>query len=187
MKRRIIVGISGASGSIYGIRLVEELNKYPDIETHLVVTASAEQVISLETDDNASRLEELVHTRYDYKDFSSAIASGSFMTDGMVVAPCSMKTVAAISSGITDNLLTRAADVCIKERRRLILVPRETPLHEGHLRNLLTLAKMDVVILPPMPAYYHMPTSIEDIVNQTIGKILDMLQIPHELFTRWGE
>ena len=133
---RLIVGISGASGSIYGINLLDKLCDYPDLEIHLIVTAAAEQVISLETEDSVERLESLVHKRHNYKDLAAPIASGSFITNGMIIAPCSMKTVASIACGITDNLLVRAADVCIKEKRRLIIVPRETPLHEGHLQNL---------------------------------------------------
>jgi 4-hydroxy-3-polyprenylbenzoate decarboxylase len=186
-KRRLIVGISGASGVIYGIRLLEVLRIVPAVETHLVVSSAGAQTIGLETDYSAADVEALADVVYRFRDIAAAIASGSFRTAGMVVIPCSMKTLAGIAHSYSDNLLLRAADVVLKDRRRLVLVPRETPLHLGHLRLLLQVTEMGAIVAPPMPAFYHRPQQIDEIINQTVNRILDLLdvELPHDLFERW--
>lgn len=181
---RVVVGISGASGSIYGVRLLEALAA-ARAETHLVISPGAERTIVLETPWTVDAVRSLAHAVYDARDIAAPIASGSFRTDGMVVAPCSMKTLAAIAHSLSDELLARAADVTLKERRPLVLVPRETPLHLGHLRNLVRAAELGAVILPPVPAFYHAPKTVDDLVNHTVGKVLDQLGIDHALFRRW--
>jgi 4-hydroxy-3-polyprenylbenzoate decarboxylase len=183
--QRIVVGITGASGAIYGIQLLKVLRQH-GIETHLVISESAKRTIELETDYAVREVEALAGVVHDWRDNGGSIASGSFLTAGMVVAPCTIKTLSAIAQSFNDNLLVRAADVCLKERRRLILVVRETPLHLGHLRLLCTAAELGAVILPPIPSFYHLPKTIDDIVAQTLGKVLDQLAIPHNLFRRWG-
>jgi len=183
--KRIVVGLSGASGAIYGIRFLELLRALPDVETHLVVSEAAKRTIVEETDWAVKDVEALATRRYDNKDIGAAIASGSFKTDGMVIVPCSVKAAASVAHCLADNLLTRAADVILKEGRPLILVVRETPLHLGHLRVLTALAEMGAVILPPMPAFYHQPETIMDIIHQSIGKVLDQVGIEHNLFKRW--
>ncbi len=183
---RIIVGISGATGAIYGIRLLEVLAKHPDIETHLVVSNPAKQTIVLETDYTVEQVEAMAHQVHRINDIAASISSGSFKTAGMVVIPCSIKTLSAIANSFNDNLLVRAADVTLKEQRRLVLVVRETPLHLGHLRLMAQVAEMGAVVAPPMPAFYHKPKTIDDIVNQTVGRALDLLGVEHEsLFKRW--
>ena len=182
---KLIVGISGATGAIYGIRLLEVLNKTPEVETHLVITEPAKQTIAEETGWSASQVESLASYVYDNQDIGAAISSGSFDTEGMVVCPCSIKTMSSIAMSYNNNLLVRAADVTLKERRRLVLVVRETPLHSGHLRSMAELSDRGAIILPPMPAFYHHPESIDDIINQTIGKVLDQFKIEHYLFDRW--
>jgi flavin prenyltransferase len=183
--RRIVVGVSGASGPIYGIRLLKVLRACKGIEIHLVITDSAQQTIKLETGWELEDVHKLAHVVYRNGDMAAAIASGSFPTNGMIVAPCSMHTLSEIACSSASGLLTRAADVHLKERRTLILMIRETPLHVGHLRNLLQAGEMGAVILPPIPAFYYHPKSIEDIVDHSIGKALDLLSIPHRLFRRW--
>jgi flavin prenyltransferase len=183
--RRIVVGISGASGAVYGIRFLELLRGVPDLEAHLVVSDPAKRTIVEETDWAVKDVEALAARRYDIKDIGAAIASGSFKTDGMVVVPCSVKAAASIAHCMADNLLTRAADVTLKEGRPLILVVRETPLHLGHLRVLTQLAEMGAVILPPMPAFYNRPKQIEDLVDHTLARVLDRLQIPQGLVGEW--
>jgi 4-hydroxy-3-polyprenylbenzoate decarboxylase len=183
--RRIVVGISGSSSPVYGIRLLEVLRRLGDTEIHLVLTDAAERTISLETDWKTEDVRRLAHFGYRNNDMAASISSGSFQTDGMVVAPCSMHSLAEIAHAATSQLLTRAADVHLKERRRLILMVRETPLHLGHLRNMVQAAEIGAVILPPVPAFYHRPQTIDDIVNQSIGKALDLLSVPHQLFKRW--
>jgi 4-hydroxy-3-polyprenylbenzoate decarboxylase len=178
------VGISGASGAIYGIRLLQTLRQ-AGVESHLVITAPGRQTIRLETDFTVKQVEALAAQVHDVNDIGAAIASGSFRTDGMAVVPCSIKSLSAIARSHNDNLLVRAADVTLKERRRLVLVPRETPLHQGHLRTMLQLSHMGAVILPPMPAFYHRPHTIADIVNHTVGKLLDLFDVEHSLFDRW--
>lgn len=181
---RIVVGVSGASGTIYAVRLLQALKEAP-VETHLVMTDSARRVAVLETGFRAEDLEALADCVYDNSDVGAAVSSGSFRTDGMVVAPCSVKSLSSIAHSYNDTLLARAADVALKERRRLVLVVRETPLHLGHLRMMTEVTEAGAVVLPPMPAFYHGPTSIDDLVNQTVGKVLDQLGIEHNLFRRW--
>lgn len=182
--KSLIVGISGASGTAYGVRLLEVL-KATSVETHLVMTDSTSKVIQLETGYSVSAIEALADWVHDIKDIGAPIASGSFKTMGMVVAPCSMKSLSAIAHSYNENLLVRAADVVLKEGRKLVLVTRETPLHIGHLRLMTQAAEMGAVILPPMPSFYHQPETIDDIVNQTVGKVLDQFEIEHDLFRRW--
>lgn len=185
--KKIIVGISGASGVIYGIRLLEVLRGLPEIETHLVMSSAAGITIGLETDYTPEAVQALADVNYRFKDIAARIASGSFKTTGMVVLPCSMKTLAGIANSFSDNLLLRAADVVLKDRRRLVLVPRETPLHLGHLRLMTQVTEYGAILVPPMPAFYHRPQTIDDIVNQTVNRVLDVLDIalPQDLFTRW--
>lgn len=185
--KRMIIGISGASGAIYGIRALEALSKVPDIETHLVLSPSAKRTINDETDWTVDQVEGLADVVHPHRDIGAAIASGSFRTAGMLVAPCSIKTLSGIVASYNDNLLTRAADVCLKERRRLVLLVRETPLHLGHIELLAQATRYGAVLLPPMPAFYNRPQSIDDIVNQSVGKALDQFDIPHQLFRRWKE
>ena len=183
--KRYIVGITGASGSIYGVRALEALRKVPDATIHLVMSAQARRTLAIETSYQPQDVEALAHYVHDPADVAAPISSGSFVTEGMLVIPCSIKSAAAIAYSLNDNLLVRAADVCLKERRRLVLVVRETPLHLGHLRTLTQLAEIGAVILPPIPGMYTMPKSVDDIVNHTVGKALDSLGIPNETFTRW--
>lgn len=181
---RIVVGLAGSSSPIYGIRTLEVL-KEAGVETHLVVSDGARRTIPLEARRKVEEIEALAAVVYDNHDLAAAISSGSFLTDGMIVAPCSMKTLAAIAHSFSDDLLVRAADVTLKERRKLVLVPRETPLHLGHLRNMVRATEIGAVILPPMPAFYHDPKTVQDIIDQTVGKILDQFRIEHHLFRRW--
>jgi 4-hydroxy-3-polyprenylbenzoate decarboxylase len=185
--RKIIVGISGASGVIYGIRLLEVLQALPDMESHLVMSSAASTTIPLETIYTPEEVRALATVDYRFKDIAAAISSGSFRTDGMIILPCSMKTLSAIAYSYSDNLLTRAADVVLKERRPLILCPRETPLHLGHLRAMTLAAEMGAFIVPPMPAFYHRPQTLDDIINQTVNRVLDLVNItlPEDLFRRW--
>jgi 4-hydroxy-3-polyprenylbenzoate decarboxylase len=185
--KKIIIGISGASGAIYGIRLLEVLKDVDLVETHLIMSKAAGMTIGLETDYSVDEVKELADVTYRFKDIAAKISSGSFKTDGMVVIPCSMKTLAGITYSFSDNLLLRAADVVLKDRRRLIIVPRETPLHLGHLRMMVQVSELGAIIVPPMPAFYHRPRSIEDIVNQTVNRVLDLVDIdlPADLFVRW--
>ena len=183
--KRIIVGMSGASGVIYGIRLLEVL-KEMNVETHLVVSGGAKENIEIETNYTMEDVEGLADKVYSIKNLAAAISSGSFRTDGMVIVPCSMKTLSGVAHSYNENLLIRAADVAIKEKRKLILVVRETPFHSGHLRAMLEVSEMGGVILPPVPAFYHHPKSIDDLVNHIIGKILDLLGIENSMFRRWA-
>lgn len=182
---RLVVGITGASGSIYGIRLLEVLRSTTDVELHLVISAAGKRTLIEETDYSVADVEGLAHHRYDVKDVGAALASGSFRTGGMVVAPCSIKTAAAIAACYADTLLARAADVTLKEGRPLILLVRETPLHLGHLRVLTSLAEMGAVVLPPMPAFYNRPKALDDIINHTVARVLDRLQLPQMLAGEW--
>ena len=184
-KTRVVVGISGSSSPIYGIRTLEALRSAEDAETHLVLTEAARRTIELETDWKVEAVLEIAHVTYDNRDLAASISSGSFQTDGMIVAPCSMHSLGEIANSISTSLLTRAADVHLKERRRLILMVRETPLHLGHLHNMVRAAEMGAIILPPVPAFYHHPKTIDDLINHTVGKALDLLSIPHNLFRRW--
>jgi len=185
--RRLIVGMSGASGVIYGVRLLEVLRAAADVETHLVMSSAARRTLQLETDYSADQVEALATRRYRPGDIAAAISSGSFKTAGMVVVPCSMKTVSGIASCYSDNLLLRAADVVLKERRKLVLVVRETPLHLGHLRLMAQVTEMGAIVMPPVPAFYHRPKSLDDIINQTVNRVLDVLDVElgSDLFQRW--
>ena len=183
---RLIIGISGASGAIYGIRMLEVLAPLPDVETHLVVSQSGRLTIGLETDRSMVDIEALADEVHGVSNLAAPISSGSFRADGMIVAPCSMKTLSAIVNSYADTLLCRAADVMLKERKRLILVPRESPLHSGHCRLLYHAAKMGIDIAPPMPAFYNRPQSVDDIVNHTVGRLLDLLGLESGLVKRWG-
>ena len=185
--RRIIVGITGASGVIYGVRLLEVLKSVPDVESHLVMSTAGAQTIGLETDLSPEQVLALADVTYRFNDIAAAISSGSFKTHGMVVIPCTMKTLAGIAHSFSDNLLLRSADVVLKDRRRLVIVPRETPLHLGHLRLMIQVVEMGAILVPPMPAFYHRPESIGDIVDQTVNRVLDLLdvELPEDLFTRW--
>ena len=182
--KKIVVGITGASGSIYAVRLIDVLRE-KGIEVHAVITDSGQRVLDYECGMTMEELSRRVDVLYPNTDVGAAIASGSFRMDAMVVLPCSMKTAGAIAHGVTDDLLTRAADVTLKEGRRLLLVPRETPMHEIHLENLLRLARAGAVIMPAAPGFYHRPETLDDLVNMMVGKILDRLGIEAELFTRW--
>ena len=185
--KRLIIGISGASGAIYGVRLLQVLRDVPDIETHLVMSQAARQTLSLETDLSLRDVQAFADVVHDARDIAASISSGSFKTMGMVILPCSMKTLSGIVNSYTDGLLTRAADVVLKERRPLVLCVRETPLHLGHLRLMTQAAEIGAVIMPPVPAFYHRPQTIDDIINQTVNRVLDLFNIdlPHDLFTRW--
>jgi flavin prenyltransferase len=186
LKKRLIVGISGASGAIYGVRLLEVLKGLP-IETHLVMSRAAEMTLAYETDRTVKEVRALADVVHAVADVGAPIASGSFQTMGMIVAPCSVRSMAEIATGVTSTLLTRAADVVLKERRRLVLMLRETPLHTGHLRNLVALSEMGAVIAPPVPAFYARPASVADIVDHSVGRVLDLFGIETDLVRRWGE
>jgi 4-hydroxy-3-polyprenylbenzoate decarboxylase len=182
----LIVGITGASGAIYGIRLLEVLSSVKNVETHLIVSEAAEAIIKYETGRRIEDVKELASFSYDIRDIGAQIASGSFKTDGMIVAPCTVKTMSAIANSYSENLLIRVGDVTIKERRRLLLLVRETPLHIGHIRNMERLCEMGAIIMPPAPAFYHKPQTVQDIVDHTVGKMLDIFGIEHTLFQRWS-
>lgn len=185
--RRLIVGLSGASGVIYGIRLLQVLRGRSDIETHLVISRPAERTIIEETSFKVDDVKAMASMVHGIQNIGASIASGSFKTEGMVIIPCSIRTVSAVAYCISDNLLTRAADVALKERRRLVLVVRESPLHVGHLKSLLAAAEAGAVILPPAPAFYSLPKTLDDIIDHTVGRVLDHFGIEHDLVRRWGE
>jgi 4-hydroxy-3-polyprenylbenzoate decarboxylase len=182
---KIVVGVSGASGAIYGIRLLEKLRLQPGVETHLILTRSGEKTLFLETGKKVAEFKALAQFSYALEDISGRLASGSFGTDGMVIAPCSIHTMSAIAHGISSNLLIRAADVTLKERRPLILMVRESPLHLGHLRTMVALAEMGAVIAPPVPAFYHRPETILDLVDHSVDRVLDLLGLPSQTARRW--
>jgi 4-hydroxy-3-polyprenylbenzoate decarboxylase len=186
VKRQLIIGIAGASGVIYGVRLLQWVRDR-GYETHLIMSEAGKQNLRIETNTSPDQVAALADVVYDNRDVGGALASGSFITSAMVIVPCTIKTLSGIANSYTDNLLVRAADVTLKERRKLVLVVRETPLHIGHLRLMTMAAEMGAHILPPVPSFYHHPRTIDDIINQTIGKIFDYLGIPHDLFERWGE
>ena len=185
--KRLIIGISGASGAIYGVRMLQVLRDVPDIETHLILSQAARQTLAMETDYSVREVQALADVVHDARDIAASISSGSFKTAGMVILPCSMKTLSGIVHSYTDGLLTRAADVVLKERRPLVLCVRETPLHLGHLRLMTQAAELGAVIMPPVPAFYHRPQSLDDVINQTVNRVLDQFDIdlPEDLFTRW--
>ncbi len=180
---RIIVGVTGASGSVYALRILERLQN--TAETHLVMSRAAEKTLFLETGKLATDLKRLATFTYPLEDIASRLASGSYRTDGMVIAPCSMNTLGALAAGVCNNLLTRAADVVLKERRRLIMMVRETPFHLGHLRNMVALTEMGAVIAPPIPAFYHHPKTISDLVDHSVDRILDLLGMENQDALRW--
>ena len=183
--KRIIVGISGATGAIYGIRTIEALGQISHVEIHLVVTDAGALTIEEETDWSLKDVASLAHYTYKIDDIGAAISSGSFQNEGMIIAPCSIKTMAMISNSIDSNLLIRSADVTLKEKRKLVLLVREAPLHLGHLRLMVNLAEIGAVIYPPVPSFYNKPKNVDDIINQTVGKMLDQFGIDHDLFKRW--
>ncbi|MFC2189831.1 UbiX family flavin prenyltransferase [Enterobacter hormaechei] len=185
--KRLIVGISGASGAIYGVRLLQVLRDVAGVETHLVMSQAARQTLSLETDLSQRDVQALADVVHDARDIAASISSGSFKTAGMVILPCSIKTLSGIVNSYTDTLVTRAADVVLKERRPLVLCVRETPLHLGHLRLMTQAAELGAVIMPPVPAFYHRPQTLDDVINQTVNRVLDQFDIdlPKDLFTRW--
>jgi len=185
MTSRIVIGIAGASGVIYGVRMLQLL-KDTDYETHLIISEAAKLNIEIETRYRAKEVAAMADYTYDHKNLAASLASGSFLTEGMVVVPCTIKTLSGIANSYTENLLVRAADVTLKEKRKLVLVVRETPLHKGHLRLMTMAADLGAHILPPVPSFYHMPKTIDDIIDQTIGKIFDYMGIEHNLFRRWN-
>jgi polyprenyl P-hydroxybenzoate/phenylacrylic acid decarboxylase-like protein len=182
---RVIVGISGASGPHYGVRLVEVLREHTDWEVHLILSKGARATIEYEMGRDPDELLALAHVVHDERNLAASIASGTFVTDGMVIAPCSMKTLAAVANSFNDNLIARAADVCLKERRPLVLLVRETPLHLGHLRLMQDVTAAGAVVLPPVPGFYHRPRTIEDLIDHTVVKTLDQLGIHLDLIERW--
>ncbi len=182
---RLIIGISGASGLIYGVRLLEALCEVPEVETHLVMSAAAKTNVAIETDWTVRKIEELADEVHNVRNIAATISSGSFKTAGMIVAPCSMKTLSAIVNSYSDNLLTRAADVVLKEQRRLVLMPRETPLHAGHCKLLYEAAMLGAVIAPPVPALYNRPKTLDDIINHSVGRVLDLFEIDTGMLKRW--
>jgi 4-hydroxy-3-polyprenylbenzoate decarboxylase len=181
----VIIGVSGASGSIYGYRLLERLRQGSGVETHLILTRSAERTAFLESGRTADDFKALADYVYPLEDIGSRLASGSFLTEGMVIAPCSIHSMSAIAAGLSSNLLIRAADVCLKERRKLILLVRETPLHLGHLRTMVALTEMGAIILPPVPGFYTQPKTILDIVDHSVDRVLDLLKLPVPNVRRW--
>lgn len=180
-----MVGISGASGSIYGLRLLERIRRTAGLESHLILTRGGEKTAYLETGLLAAAIKERAHHSYPVEDIGSRLASGSFQTQAMVIAPCSVHTMSAIACGISSNLLVRAADVMLKERRKLILLVRETPFHLGHLRTMVSLAEMGAIVMPPVPAFYHMPKTVEDVVDHTLDRVIDLLGISNPAAYRW--
>lgn len=186
MTRRLIVALTGASGVIYGVRALELLRAMPDLETHAVISPSALQTLMAETDHPPEYVRDLAHTVHNFRDIGAPIASGSFRTLGMLIAPCSVKTLAGIATGYGDELIVRAADVCLKERRRLVLLFRETPLHAGHIEAMAQATRNGAIVMPPVPAFYHRPSSVDDIVTQTVGRALDLFGIDTGI-KRWKE
>jgi len=184
--KRIVVGISGATGSIYGIKLLESLKSIKGVETHLILSSWANKNIELETSYSIEEVTKMADWIHDFHNLGAPVASGSFLADGMVIAPCSMKTLSSVAHGYADNLISRAADVMLKERRRLVMVVRETPLNAIHLENMLKLSHAGAIIAPPMPAFYNLPQSIDDIVKHQVGRVLDMLGIKNNITKRWS-
>ena len=183
--KRIIVAITGASGAIYGVRALAALRAMDEIEVHLVISPSAARTLREESDISMEQVQGLAHVVHNHKDIGASIASGSFRTDGMVVAPCSVKTLSGIAHCYAEDLVIRAADVCLKERRRLVLLFRETPLHAGHIALMDQATRMGAIIMPPIPSFYHRPRSIEDIVDQSVGRMLDLFELSNDLVSRW--
>ena len=185
--QRLIVGITGASGTIYGVRALELLRRQKDVETHLIVSPSALQTLEAETDTSAAQLRKLADVVHSYKDIGASLSSGSFHALGMLIAPCSVRTMSGIANSYDDNLIVRAADVCLKERRRVVLLLRETPLHLGHIELMERVTRYGAMVMPPVPAFYHRPKTIDDIVNQTVGRALDQFELEVGVVKRWTE
>lgn len=185
--RRLIVGLSGATGSIFGIRILQVLQPLPDIETHLVMSKAAKMTLQVETPHSVKEVEAMADVVHDINNIGASIASGSFRTAGMVIAPCSMKSMGGIVLSVGGDLLVRASDVILKERKKLVLVVRETPLHLGHLESMAQLTRMGAVIFPPVPAFYHRPKTLDDVINQTVARILDQFEVETDMFNRWNE
>jgi 4-hydroxy-3-polyprenylbenzoate decarboxylase len=183
--RRIVVGVTGASGSVYGVRLLEHLQKLPEVESHLIVTRAGEKTLYQETGLKLNEIKEMATHWHAVEEIGASIASGSYPVDGMVIAPCSINTLSAIASGLTSNLLIRAADVALKERRRLILMVRECPLHLGHLRSMVAVTEIGAIVAPPLPAFYNKPQTLEEAVDQSVFRVLDLLGIPESGVKRW--
>lgn len=184
--RRIVVGITGATGAVYGVRLLARLSALPGVETHLVISDAASLTLHQEVGMQRRDVEALAHVVHKNREIGASIASGSFQSDGMVIAPCSMKTLAAVAHGLADNLVARAADVILKERRRLILMVRETPLNLAHLRNMTAVTEMGAIIFPPLPSFYHRPASIDEMVDHTLDRVLDLLGLENAAAPRWS-
>lgn len=184
-QRRIVIAITGATGAIYGMRLLQTLGATPGIETHLVISDSGVLNLHHELDMGRKEVEALAHRAYNPRDIGASLASGSFQSDGMIVAPCSMKTLASVAHGLSDNLIARAADVVLKERRRLLLMVRETPFNLAHLRNMTAVTEMGGIIFPPLPGFYHRPQTIDEMVDHTVARVLDLFDIPNTLAPRW--
>jgi len=185
--RKLIVGISGATGAIYGVRILEVLAGMKDVETHLVLTRAGKMTIQVETTHSVKEVEAMADVVHDINNVGASISSGSFRTEGMVIAPCSMKSMGGIAHSVGGDLLVRAADVVLKERKKLVLLARETPLHLGHLESMVTLTRMGAVIFPPVPAFYHRPKTLDDVINQTVTRVLDQFDIDVNLFERWSD
>lgn len=183
--KRLIIAITGATGAVYGVRLLQVLRETPGIETHLVISDAGVLSLHQELDMGRKQVEALAHVTHNIRDIGASIASGSFQSEGMVVAPCSMKTLAAVAHGLSDNLIARAADVVLKERRRLVLMVRETPLNLAHLRNMTAVTEMGGIVFPPLPGFYQRPQTIAEMVNHTVGRVLDLFGIVHSLAPRW--
>ena len=185
MTRRLIIAITGASGAVYGVRLLQALRDLPEVQTHLLVSAAGWLNIEQELGRGRREIEALADVLHNVRDVGASIASGSFRSDGMVVAPCSMRTLAAIAHGMSDNLITRAADVVLKERRRLVLMVRETPLNLAHLRNMSAVTEMGGIVFPPVPAFYNRPQSVDELIDHTVGRVLDLLEVTQTLSPAW--
>ncbi|MFZ6766951.1 UbiX family flavin prenyltransferase [Undibacterium sp. Di26W] len=183
--KRLIVAITGATGAVYGVRLLQVLRNISGVESHLLISEAGVLNLHQEMDMKRKDVEAMADVVHNVRDVGASIASGSFLSDGMVIAPCSMKTLAAVAHGLSDNLITRAADVVLKERRRLVLMVRETPFNLAHLRNMTAVTEMGGIIFPPLPGFYHRPQSIDEMVDHTLGRVLDMFALPHELTPRW--
>jgi len=182
----LIIGITGATGVIYGIRLLEVLSRRDDIETHLIISEAGELTIKYETDRNIEDIKKLATHSYNIGDISACLSSGTFKRDGMVILPCSVKTLSALANSYCDNLIIRSADVTLKERKKLVVAFRESPLHLGHIRNMEQLTEMGAILMPPVPSFYNNPKTIEDIIDHTVGKVLDMFDTPHNLYKPWA-
>ncbi|OGB21644.1 MAG: 3-octaprenyl-4-hydroxybenzoate carboxy-lyase [Burkholderiales bacterium RIFCSPLOWO2_02_FULL_57_36] len=184
--KRLIIAITGATGAVYGVRLLQVLRDTPNIETHLMVSDAGVLNLHQELDMNRKYVEALAHVVHNVRDIGASIASGSFQSEGMIVAPCSMKTLASIAHGLSENLITRSADVVLKERRRLVLMVRETPFNLAHLRNMIAVTEMGGIIFPPLPGFYQRPATMAEMVDHTIGRVIDLFAIPHVLTPRWN-